>query len=116
MTEIKPGAELDIAVARACGLSASLDTEHETERLCIIWVEGPPGHFSWLRWSPSTDANEALQAANATGLVSSRVYIHPRVGSWLIAWCDDDGYVVEVREATLCLAICAAILKLSEEN
>jgi hypothetical protein len=94
--EIKPGLELDRAVAEVVGVPMP------------PWASEP--------WSPSTDLNAAFAAAEKVGLLADDrvLFRHRNPDHWVI-WGDYDGSEF-ARGTTPALAICAAILKLKEET
>jgi hypothetical protein len=118
--EIKPGGELDAAVAEACGIEG-----------CIKQMELPNGDLSrgffYISygsmandqfWSPSTDFNAAFRAAAKVGLfrMFHRFLSDDEVSGYAVYESNDDGFSVLASGETPALAICAAILKLSENR
>ena len=81
------GPELDFAVGKAC-------------RCQSVFL------------SPSTYLSDAFYAAEKFGLFDKGVEILKRPGSWQLGW----SYHGAVVGNTLALAICAAILNLSQEK
>jgi len=118
MTEIKPGPELDLAVARALGWEGQI-IEGDGELLldyCEV-VDALDKLCAWRDWNPSEDANHALEAAEAFGLCCPDKH-DCELGQML--YCGELVWFVchlhkTIHASTLPLAICAAIIKLSEE-
>jgi hypothetical protein len=127
MVEIKPSAALNKAVAEAIGLEAFVD---EDSLMCLVvprqWdeirgIEHPTceGDVACQRFRPSSDLNDAFAAANVAGLFAS---FWTTVGAdelgegWGVY--DQDGNVkaVVAEAPTPALAICAAILKIKEDQ
>lgn len=105
LVEIKAGPELDRAVAEAVGVKveASAYNLHRMHR-----VDGPG---SGLPFMPSEDLNAAFAAAEKVGLFERWSLRGGGGDSWGLYWGDLN---IGVNEPTPALAICAAILKLSE--
>ena len=101
-----PGPELDLAVAKACGLTNALIAGHD----CFLSKDSARRNRSPFR--PSTDINDALIAA-------SEVRLFEKMDLWHDAtqhlWCVGRGtdHYTEAEEVTTALAICAAILKVA---
>ena len=116
MVEIKPGAELDRAVAEAIGLKAT----HKVLGGGYYFVRpGDEMEAFPVKFSPSTDLNAAFFAAEAVGLFTierdgPEVHLAKTIdGEWeILTGGSAMGYVS--REATASLAICAAILELAK--
>jgi hypothetical protein len=117
--EIKPGPELDAEIAKACGFTgvirpASLNQE------AGFYRHHPDGTRRIFLWSPSTDLNAAFEAAEKCGLfddvrVSLRRHSDGR-------WFYDDPRRMwfntpwQLYQATIPLAICAAIIEYAERK
>jgi hypothetical protein len=137
MTEIKPGPELDIAVAEAIGrpLDQHYGLYHckschryKIDRYtmrdgCFCDCDMPPGgpvprlEYVESGFRPSTDLNAAFAAAEAVGLFDEWALTHSMV-SWRITPAKQGLWFIDpvlALEFTPALAICAAILKLKEE-
>ncbi len=111
--EIKAGAELDLAVAEACGVKGWI----ESLRNEVTGYESPErfvlaDSLETVFWEPSTDLNDAFSAAE-------------RAGMFLELNCLADGWMATTHamrgkspsiESTPSLAICAAILELAKAN
>ena len=131
--EIKPGPELDRAVAEAIGLQVE---EYYLPSFCAVFLPdgktadefGAKGVAASLdsgerpvHWAPSTDLDAAFSAAEVVGLFGdggacfSDKARHDNSG-WMFCWGNEsDGTGDCVVESTPALAICAAILKLKGE-
>ena len=109
MVEIKAGAELDLAVAEACGVSGWI----ESLRNEATGYESP-GRFALenVFWEPSVDLNAAFAAAEKAGLFDVHWLGKLRTG-WVVHEMDT-GPISECETASL--AICAAILALAKVN
>ena len=129
MIEIKCGPELDFAVARAIGLKdmclskdCVLVTSCDWDEMRGIEHFTTEGPIACKRFTPSTDLNAAFAAAEKVTRDAGRWGIQ-RVGiKWLVDFClTNPGNIVLGKgifadDSTPALAICAAILKLSEEK
>jgi hypothetical protein len=117
--EIKPGPELDQAIATACGMRSLIlesftDDFGSHDDCCVIGV-APDLH----RFEPSTDLNTAFEAAvnvaDGREFLIKSFRLSPGGG---IAWAArmhverDFPSAVNAGDADPALAICAAILKL----
>jgi hypothetical protein len=130
MTEIKPGRELDVAVAEAVGAKPRIGKDR---RSVVVAIEdgrimrhlaiptGPNAacNGAFVPFSPSTDLNAAFQAAEAVGLFAEPHFMMLGMtynNKWVI-YCGGDclEYFSEACD-TPALAICDAILKLKEES
>lgn len=132
MIEIKPGPELDAAVAKACGIAFT--KANRGGDASDWWIIRSPREFdgasaSGQRWSPFTDLNAAFEAAEKYGLFK------PKNDAIIILMQWDTGWVIRrqlktqwggmwspvetSRETigegtTVALAICSAILYLEQ--
>lgn len=112
--EIKPGPELDQAVAMACGMHSlileSFTDDYGSHGECCVVGVAPDLH----RFEPSTDADWAFEAAEKVGLFRMfyRFLSDGEMGGYVIYESTDDGYSEIATGDTPALAICAAILKL----
>lgn len=114
MVEIKPGAELDLAVAEACGVKGWIEslrheaTGYESPKRFVL-----SSMVDTVFWEPSTDLNAAFLAAEKVGLFDQwhiGKWSNPPQSGWGI---EGDGSPVSGLYPTPSLAICAAILELA---
>ncbi len=116
MVEIKPGAELDRAVAEAIGLKAT----HKV--LCGGYYFVRPGDEMEafpVKFAPSVDLNAAFAAAEKAGVFEGNgrvLRMEVFDGTWEVAQLYAYFEVIVSSEDTLSLAICAAILELAKGN
>jgi len=116
--QILPGPELDEAVAKACGIEG-----------CIERMEWPNGTLSFplfcisdgnmaddRYWSPSTNIAAAFDAAEKYGLFREKKLALACENEWEIISHEPSGEYGGFIEGftTPALAICAAIIELSE--
>ena len=117
MTEIEPGPELDYAVAEAIGLMHQWGTRNKME----AWFNGKEV-WSWMVSPFSTDLNAAFKAAEKVVGEDGRWSIQRAKTEWIadLYLPDPESVVLGKRicakYGTPALAICAMILKLSEEK
>lgn len=120
--EIKPGPELDQAVAKAIGWvyeerphpGYTLEAQTLLGALLVGWWYEDK-YVAYKVPSYSTDLNAAFAAAEVVGLFTDGdVYLTPDIhGEWWIGqWASGK---VFGRSATPALAICAALLELKEQ-
>lgn len=116
MIEIKPGSELDFAVAKATGMDVISDGIDDDE------VRVADNYYGSYLFRPSVDLNKAFEAAEKATGDSGRWGIQ-RVGiKWLVDFSLVDpgsivlGKGIFAEHNFPALAICAAILKLFEEK
>lgn len=110
MAKVNEGPELDLAVAEACKMNATIYYNHElSKNVCLLLPSDEA-------FNPSSDLNDAFLAAEATGLFTverdgPEVHLAKTIdGQWeVLTGGSEMGYIA--REATPALAICAAILK-----
>lgn len=128
MIDLKPGRELDEAVAKAvapcslyhcpyCGLY-KLDYYTLNDGAfcsCERPVGGPIPRLECVPFRPSTDLNAAFAAAESAGLFDGRSLYRDDEG-WHIGtfYYGAEDYEDVSVAPTIALAICAAILKLKE--
>lgn len=139
MTEIKPGRELDWAVAEAIDFHANVvvgwtdefGTRHHCQHSDATLLGGRSPIVEKMRWydprfpdnrilNYSTDLNSAFAAANAVGLFTSHA-LSQESDEWVVAteWVQSAhgaGRAERSRANTPAMAICAAILKLKESE
>ena len=132
MIEIKPGPELDRAVAEAIGLQVE---EYYLPSFCAVFLPdgktadefGAKGFAASLdsgerpvHWAPSTDLDAAFAAAEGVGLFDDpSVLLRKGQRNGEICWFldRDVGIPISIVFAhTPALAICAAVLKLAEKQ
>lgn len=103
--EIKPGVELDTAVANACGEIPGVSIESDGSP----WTDY---HGSDVRWRPSVDLNHAFAAAEKCGLFIGNDLTKAPSG-WRVRYLMFEGAESELvaESATPALAICAAIIE-----
>ena len=107
---MESSAELDLLVAKACGLECGIDDDSPA-----CWAEGI-GLFR-----PSTDLNDAFLAAEKSGLfdgeyrkvLTKEIDVDPSP-KWSVFTVSPHQEYLLANEATPALAICAAILKLKD--
>ena len=120
MVEIKPGAELDLAVAEACGVKGWI----ESVRYEVTGYESPKrfvlsSTVETVFWEPSIDLNAAFYAAEKVGLFSESyrgICKEPSDDTWGVVDVLSNCERVISSEDTASLAICAAILELVKGN
>ena len=121
--EIKPGPELDRAVAESIGLDIVMErgvvvlTRRQWDELQGIEHNTTEGGIAQIPFKPSTDLNAALEAAESVGLFKQYKYcqaagLHVISKSVPVASWADSIAEAETQE----LAICAAILNLKESS
>lgn len=106
--EIKAGPELDMAVAEAIGMNATIYYNHEfSKNICLLLP-------SEKEFEPSTDLNDAFDAAKKAA--------SNQFGDWELSTYvgGESGWTCQIGDSaerafadTAALAICAAILKLN---
>ncbi len=134
--EIKPGPELDCAVAEAIGLGSAcvhhghiLITPREWDEMRGVDHTTCEGNVACTPFNPSTDLNAAFAAAEKAGLLlvngdlTSPTYglsilhyeyaVKDKQMEWVVRYRFGDRLS---SAPTLALAICAAILKLKEKE
>lgn len=125
MTSLPPGPELDRLVAEACGFKVAIKVTGVGKWECRV------EHYDGPLWAPSTDANDALLAAEKFGLFDPQFhgdhrYILGRCVAGTretrrVLWCvqdldpESDKSFVSTAE-TAAHAICLAILALKEST
>ena len=109
MTEIKPGPELDFAVAKVAGFDV-IGNEIEDDE---VWVDNEDGRTSRM-FRPSTDLNAAFAAAEKAGLFDDWLLTKGKEG-WYFQ-DHSERYMEGIKAPTPALAICAAILHEKEER
>lgn len=103
MVEIKSGAELDLAVSDAVGLSATIYYDHElSENVCLLL----PGE---ALYRPSVDLNAAFAAAERVGMF---LELQRLADCWMATTHVLDGK--SVCASTPALAICGTILEIAK--
>ena len=119
MTEIKAGTVVDLAIAKAIGMTTAVEFKGDIlissrERDELRGIEHPTceGSVACIPFSPSKDLNAAFAAAKKVGLFEIRCLAQNSSEQWRI-WNYDPTELVAPAE-TPALAICAAILKLKE--
>ncbi len=112
MIEIKPGPKLDQAVAKAIGLT----WQDATRTKMAAWWHKDGWCYRKLPSFSKFDLNATFKVAEMAGLFFnySLTLDETDPTHWLIEHKDDGGILA--RAPTQPLAICAAILKLSEEK
>ena len=111
--------ELDMAVAKACGLVVVLHdgriliTPREWDESRGIEHTTCEGNVACVLFNPSTDLNAAFAAAEKVSVLLKGVHVEQTLDTW---WCSLNGKDHGVFAATPALAICAAILKLKEKD
>lgn len=115
MEKISEGPELDQAVAEAIGLVCT----HRVLGSNIIFWSDPQAALDAPRtFEPSTNLNNAFRAAEAVGLFNDNHRVLRKDTSdetWEIADVFFNRETIVASEGTPALAICAAVLKNSEE-
>jgi hypothetical protein len=122
MIEIKAGAELDAAVAEACGIKGAIEQMElpngELTRGLFCISDGNMADDQY--WSPSTDLDAAFDAGKRSGLLGPfKAMLIPTIEGWRVdvfAHVEGKGFRNQVASKcdSLPLAICAAIIKLRE--
>lgn len=113
MTELTPGLELDLAIARACGFEVRVRHHLGTGEPLDLVLDASGNYFH-----PSTDLNCAFEAAETVGLFD-RFALTVLSGTWRITPAVSGLWFVDpvlATGSTPALAICAAILKLKEQH
>lgn len=112
MTDISEGPELDLAVAEACRMNATIYYNHElSKNVCLLL----PSEKAFL---PSSDLNDAFRAAEEVRVINHYRMLRMNRFNWEIYEVADVGDPDRTisNEETPALAICAAILVLFETN
>ena len=107
-TEIKPGPELDYAVAKAAGFDVIGDEIEDDE----VWVDNEDGGTSRM-FRPSTDLNAAFAAAEKVGLFD--VWLLAKGESYWHLQDYSERDMEGIQAPTPALVICAAILHEKEK-
>jgi hypothetical protein len=129
MIEIKPGPELDWAVAEAVGAKPRIGKDRRSVVVAIedgrimrhLAIPTDPDaacNGAFVPFSPSTDLNAAFQAAESIGLFDYEIppgyrlsLFRSDANTWSVS---RPGMIADAFTPALALAICAAILKLKE--
>lgn len=121
--EIKAGPKLDAAVANALGNEFVLES---TDGVCLVWEGDVTDPSLYKEFCPSTDLNDAFEAADQCGLFVDefaclRIDACPLYEWWQVSREIDTDYGIEEEMLadyckTPALAICEAILALSYPN
>jgi hypothetical protein len=113
---VEAGAETDALVAEVCGFGARIfDFAFVGDRVIPASDMRIPGNENAAMFSPSTDANAAIEAAEADGLLCSCYCVRSVISTGRLdgdnAWeCSSFEDELLCRAPTFALAICRAIL------
>lgn len=108
MAKISEGPELDLAVAEACGMNATIYYNHElSKNVCLLLP-------SEKAFQPSTDLNDAIRIADELGVINHYQVLRRNRYHWEVYKIGDPLDDVVSTGETPALAICAAILKVGK--
>lgn len=105
-TELEAGPELDAAVAEACGIEGIIGGMG----FLVMSDPTPKGSFGYVMWQPSTDLNDAFEAAEKVGLFEKH-YLFKRGDAWCVTDLPAAAEWLDCSGPTPAVAICRAILK-----
>lgn len=114
MIEVKEGIDLDRAIAGVIGL---ICTQRVLGSDIEFYVDPRAGTNAVPRtFKPSTNLNDAFQAAEVTGVFSNYRVLRKNRHHWEVYEIGEDLDRVVSSGETSALAVCAAILKLEESK